>query len=199
MPGFAPKTRHESQSPCSRRNFHAGTPTDVNPSVLIPRHESRRGSGTYPHHMDSVFTEKERQYLAAHQLGRLATIGSDAGPDVVPVGYRLNTDGTIDIGGPRLGTSRKFRNVEAHPRAAFVVDDTVPEDSGPFRAGVGRGIEVRGQAEALVGVEPPELGGDMFSDEVVRIHPDQIVSWHIDLNRPGLAVLKGNEERYRAP
>jgi pyridoxamine 5'-phosphate oxidase family protein len=63
--------------------------------------------------------------------------------------------------------------------------------------GSGGGIEVRGQAEALVGVEPPELGGDMFSDEVVRIHPDQVVSWHIDPARPSLSVLKGNEARYR--
>jgi pyridoxamine 5'-phosphate oxidase family protein len=151
----------------------------------------------YPRRVDSTFTEKEREYLAAHQLGRLATIGPDDGPDVVPVGYRFNPDGTIDIGGPRLSTSRKFHNVEARPRAAFVVDDTVPEGSGPFRAGVGRGIEVRGRAEALVGVEPPELGGDMFSNEVVRIHPDQIVSWHIDPAGPNLSVLKGHETRYR--
>jgi pyridoxamine 5'-phosphate oxidase family protein len=75
-----------------------------------------------------------------------------------------------------LSTSRKFHNVEARPRAAFVVDDTVREESGPFRAGIGRGIEVRGRAEALVGVEPTGLGGDIFSDEVIRIYPDQIVS-----------------------
>jgi len=145
-----------------------------------------------------MFTEKEREYLATHELGRLATIGSDDGPDVVPVGYRFNADGTIDIGGPRLRSSRKFRNVKARPRAAFVVDDTVPDDSAPFRAGVGRGIEVRGPTEALSGVEPPELGGDMFSDEVVRIHPDQVISWHIDPSRPSLAVLRGNEARYRS-
>jgi pyridoxamine 5'-phosphate oxidase family protein len=148
--------------------------------------------------MDSIFSEEERDYLAAHQLGRLATIGPDDGPDVVPVGYRFNTtDGTIDIGGPRLSTSRKFHNVDARPRAAFVVDDTVPEQAGPFRAGVGRGIEVRGRAEALTGVEPPALGGDLFSHEVVRIHPEQVVSWHIDPARADLSVLKGNEARYR--
>jgi pyridoxamine 5'-phosphate oxidase family protein len=145
----------------------------------------------------SIFTEKEREYLSAHQLGRLATIGPDDGPDVVPVGYRFNPDGTIDIGGPRLSTSRKFHNVEARPRAAFVVDDTVPEEPAPFRAGVGRGIEVRGKAETLVDVEPPGLGGGIFSHEVIRIHPDQVVSWHIDPSRPDLSVLKGNAERYR--
>ena len=160
--------------------------------------ENRRAAGTLAA-VDSIFTEKERDYLGAHQLGRLATIGPDDGPDVVPVGYQFNSDGTIDIGGPRLSASRKFHNVEARPRAAFVVDDTVPEESGPFRSGVGRGIEVRGRAEALVGVEPPTLGGDMFSNEVIRIHPDQIVSWHIDPARPNLSVLKGSEARYRTP
>jgi hypothetical protein len=88
-------------------------------------------------------------------------------------------------------------NAPARGAAAFVVDDTVPEDSGPFRAGVGRGIEVRGSAEALVGVAPPARGGDLFSHEVVRIHPDQIISWHIDPARADLSVLKGNETRHR--
>ncbi|HEY7487206.1 MAG TPA: PPOX class F420-dependent oxidoreductase [Streptosporangiaceae bacterium] len=147
--------------------------------------------------MDSMLTGRERGYLATHRRGCLATIGPDGGPDVVPVAYRLNGDGTIDIGGPRLSTSRKFRNVAARPRVAFVVDDTVPDGPGPFRPGVGRGLELRGRAEALRGVEPPGLGGGMFSDEVIRIHPEQIVSWHIDPDRPALSVLKGNEDRYR--
>jgi hypothetical protein len=55
-----------------------------------------------------------------------------------------------------------------------------------------------GRPEALRGVEPPELGGDTFSNEVVRIYPDQIVSWHIDPSRPDLSVLKGTEARYRS-
>jgi pyridoxamine 5'-phosphate oxidase family protein len=147
--------------------------------------------------MDSTLTSRERDYLAGHRLGRLATVGPDGGPDVVPVSYRLNADGTIDIGGPRLSSSRKFRNVAARPRVAFVVDDTVPDEPGPFRAGVGRGLELRGRAEALRGVTPPELGAGMFSDEMIRIHPDQIVSWHIDGDRPDLSILKGNESRYR--
>jgi pyridoxamine 5'-phosphate oxidase family protein len=63
---------------------------------------------------------------------------------------------------------------------------------------VGRGLELRGRAEALRGAEPPGLGAGLFSDEVIRIHPHQCVSWHIDRDRPPLAVLKGNEARYRA-
>jgi pyridoxamine 5'-phosphate oxidase family protein len=147
--------------------------------------------------MNTVLTAAEREYLAACHRGCLATIGPDGGPDVVPVSYRLNANGTIEIGGPRMGESRKFRNVAARPRVAFVVDDTVPDGPGPFRPGVGRGLELRGTAEALRGVQPPDFGAGLFSDEVIRIHPEQCVSWHIDPTRPSLQVLKGYEAVYR--
>jgi pyridoxamine 5'-phosphate oxidase family protein len=147
--------------------------------------------------MDTMLTEKERDYLSSHRLGRLATIGPDGGPDVVPVGYRFNGDGTIDVGGPRLGASRKFRNVLARARVAFVVDDSTPDEPGPFRPGVGRGIELRGQAEAVRGAEPPAVGSGLFSDEVIRIHPEEIVSWHVDPDRPMLSILRGREASYR--
>ena len=147
--------------------------------------------------MDLVLSAAELAYLAAGQRGHLATIGPDGTPDVVPVGYRLNADGTIDIGGPRMGESRKFRNVVARPQAAFVVDDTVPEGDGTFRPGVGRGLELRGLAEARYGAEPPGFGAGFFSAEVIRIFPDHCVSWHIDPGRPALAVLRGHEAMYR--
>lgn len=148
--------------------------------------------------MHRGLTEKERGYLLDQRLGRLATLGPDGGPDVVPVGYQFNADGTIDVGGPRLGASRKFRNVTARGQVALVVDDTVPEGPGPFRPGVGRGVEVRGRAEALHGVRPPAFGAGHFTDEVIRLQPDWVLSWHIDPDRPSLSVLKGNESRYRS-
>ena len=151
----------------------------------------------YVETMHRTLTDRERGYLVDHRLGRLATIGPDGGPDVVPVGYQFNVDGTIDIGGPRLGSSRKFRNVIARPLVALVVDDTVPEGSGPFRTGVGRGVEVRGRAEGLRGVPPPEFGAGHFTDEVIRLHPDWVMSWHVDPEGPSLSILKGTESRYR--
>ena len=127
--------------------------------------------GAYRPGMDTVLTAAERGYLASGRRGCLATIGPDGGPDVVPVSYRLNADGTIDIGGPR---------------------------TGPFRPGVGRGLELRGRAEALRGVQPPDFGAGLFSDEVIRIHPEQCVSWHVDPARPSLRVLSGHDAVYRA-
>jgi pyridoxamine 5'-phosphate oxidase family protein len=49
----------------------------------------------------SVFTEAELQYLAGgRQLGRIATVGADGTPHVVPVGWIYNAArDTIEVGG----------------------------------------------------------------------------------------------------
>ncbi len=50
----------------------------------------------------SAFNEAEIAYLKSQRLGRLATVGRDSQPHVMPVGYRYNAENdTIDIGGPR--------------------------------------------------------------------------------------------------
>jgi pyridoxamine 5'-phosphate oxidase family protein len=132
-----------------------------------------------------TLTDREREYLATQLTGRLATIGPDGTPQVVPVGYRYNGDGTIDVGGPDLSSSQKFRNVLANPRVAFVVDDHVPEDDPFFRPGIGRGLHLRGRGEALKGEEPPAIAPPgFFSQEVIRIHPERVLAWHIDPARP---------------
>ena len=123
----------------------------------------------------SVFTPGEIAYLRGQRLGRLATVGPDGQPHVVPVGFRYNPDqDTIDIGGlGGFAQRKKFRDVQRNPRAAFVVDDVPSVD--PW---VVRGIEVRGEAEVLV------TGGKdvmpIFDDEIIRIRPRRIVSWGID-------------------
>ena len=38
----------------------------------------------------SVFTEAERDYLSGARLGRLATVGPDGQPHVVPVTFAVN-------------------------------------------------------------------------------------------------------------
>ena len=52
----------------------------------------------------SVFTEAELQYLTGgRQLGRIATVGADGTPHVVPVGWIYNAArDTIDVGGREL-------------------------------------------------------------------------------------------------
>lgn len=124
-----------------------------------------------------TFTDTELAYLAEQPLGRLATIAPDGSPQNNPVAYWLDTaTGTIDIGGPNLARSRKFRNVEADPRVSLVVDDTAPHAVGPGGQ-QGRGIEVRGEVE-IRRDDGPLMDG--FSGDRLRLHPRRIVAWNVD-------------------
>jgi PPOX class F420-dependent enzyme/OxyR family protein len=121
----------------------------------------------------SVFTPEEIKYLNEQRLGRLATVGADGQPHVVPTSFRYNPqEDAIDIGGMgAFSKTKKYRDIRATGRAALVVDDVQP----PWQP---RGIEIRGQAETL------ETGGqeimERFNPEIIRIVPGRIVSWGID-------------------
>jgi pyridoxamine 5'-phosphate oxidase family protein len=130
--------------------------------------------------MAEILTEAEFSYLAEQPLGRLATVSPDGTPQVKPVGFRYDPDlGVIDIGGHNMAASTKFRNVAAGSQVALVVDDLVSRD--PWRV---RGLEIRGDAEALTDVSyRPGL-----PREVIRIHPRRILSWGIE---PGQAGMTG--------
>ncbi|WP_158888775.1 PPOX class F420-dependent oxidoreductase [Amycolatopsis anabasis] len=124
-----------------------------------------------------IFTDRERDYLAGQGLGRLATIGPDGTPHVRPVGFRLNEDDTIDIGGPNLRSSQKYRNVRTDPKVSFIADDLTPDEPGAIRPGWGRGVEIRGLAELLETDRPLAPG---FSDEVIRVHARRVLSLNLD-------------------
>jgi hypothetical protein len=48
----------------------------------------------------SVFTDAELDYLGGQRLGRIATVGADGQPHVVPTSFRYNPDyDAIDVGG----------------------------------------------------------------------------------------------------
>jgi pyridoxamine 5'-phosphate oxidase family protein len=117
-----------------------------------------------------TFTDGEIEYLGTQRLGRLATVDAGGRPQNNPVGFVVNTDtGTIDIGGWNLAASRKFANARAHPAVAFVVDDIAS-----FEPWVVRGVEIRGEAEAVTGQPRPE---EWMSGELIRIHPRRILTW----------------------
>jgi pyridoxamine 5'-phosphate oxidase family protein len=142
-----------------------------------------------------IFTEAEQTYLAEHRLGRLATIGPDGAPQVHPVAFWLNAGtGTIDIGGPAVTRSQKFRNVQADPRVSLVVDDQA-ETPNPIGQ-TGRGIEIRGQVE-IVTLDPPLIAA--FSNETLRVRPRRIIAWNIGAFGPAspgrLSHLQGYNSR----
>ncbi|MFE3325345.1 PPOX class F420-dependent oxidoreductase [Streptomyces sp. NPDC059176] len=120
----------------------------------------------------TTFSEAERAYLGTQRLGRLATVDPGGQPQANPVGFFPQDDGTILIGGLAMGATKKWRNLQANPKVALVVDDVV--SVRPWRV---RGVDVRGEAELLTG---PHGLGPQFSDEVIRIHPKKIISWGLE-------------------
>jgi pyridoxamine 5'-phosphate oxidase family protein len=121
----------------------------------------------------SAFTDNELLYMAEadrSRLARVATVGKDGTPHVVPVGWSYNAEyDAIEISGFELERTKKFRDVKRTGRAAVVIDDLASVD--PWRP---RGIEVRGRAEAVGGARP-----------VIRLHPERIISWGIESDAVG--------------
>jgi pyridoxamine 5'-phosphate oxidase family protein len=111
----------------------------------------------------SVFREVELAYMiGGRQLARIATVGADGTPHVVPVAWIYNAArDTIDVGGHELELTKKFRDVARTGRVAIVIDDLASTD--PWHP---RGIEIRGRGEAIALPTP-----------LIRIHPERIVSW----------------------
>jgi pyridoxamine 5'-phosphate oxidase family protein len=109
------------------------------------------------------FTQVELDYLASQKLGRLATEQPGGTLQVSPVGFTHNAElGTIDIGGFNMATSRKYRNVVANGKVAFVVDDIASVQ--PWRV---RCLEIRGTAE---GIDGPD-------GALIRVRPRRIISF----------------------
>jgi pyridoxamine 5'-phosphate oxidase family protein len=123
--------------------------------------------------MAQSFTPAQLEYLRTQRLGRLATVSPDGIVQNNPVAFRVRSDATIDIGGFRMASTKKFRNVAAgSDRVAFVVDDVVSVDPWQVRC-----LEIRGTAAALSDAEPPLPG---MTTDVLRIYPERIIAYGID-------------------
>ncbi len=120
----------------------------------------------------SVFTDNELEYLAQQRLGRIATVGPQGQPHVVPTSFRYNAEhDAINVGGLRMSQTKKLRDVLRTGRASIVIDDVLP----PWQP---RMIEIRGTAAVV-----PEGGkalNERFEDTIVRIQPTRIISFGID-------------------
>jgi len=128
----------------------------------------------------SAFTDAEIEFLNSQRLGRLATVGADDMPHVVPVAvfYDPDADALIiganaDFGETVMTKSKKFRDAQRHPKAAVVIDTPGPQV-----------LEVRGHAEThLDGGEDVSRRLDTpfrFGPAWIRIRPHRIVTMGID-------------------
>ena len=120
----------------------------------------------------SAFTDSELEYLAGQRLGRIATVGPDGQPHVVPTSFRYNAEfDAIDVGGMRMSQTKKLRDVQRTGRASIVIDDVLP----PWQP---RMIEVRGSAEVVS--SGGKAFGEQFEDTIVRIRPARIIAFGIE-------------------
>jgi pyridoxamine 5'-phosphate oxidase family protein len=117
------------------------------------------------------FTTQELEYLRSQPLARLATVGADGQPDVVPVAFEF--DGAVFwVGGAgsSVAETRKFRNVAAgNHQVAMVIDDLVSIE--PF---IARCLRVYGIAE-----QPVERTGLVGPGLYSRITPTVSWSWNL--------------------
>jgi pyridoxamine 5'-phosphate oxidase family protein len=115
----------------------------------------------------TAFSEIETQFLTSpdRRLGRVATIGRDGTPHVVPSGWAFNaTLACVDVTGREVQATKKFRDVSRHGTAAIVIDGIDERDGWHPWA-----IEISGSAEAVTG--PPAL---------IRIRPERVRSWGLE-------------------
>jgi pyridoxamine 5'-phosphate oxidase family protein len=135
----------------------------------------------------SVFTEKELAKLTGATLARIATIGADGQPHVVPLTYALNQDeDAIDVGGYGFASSKKWRDAVRDPKVTFLLDE-----SG---GGEGYGIELRCTAEVH------ETGGETinprfpgFDPQFLRLRPHRIVSWGVEVPSSESTAARGRD------
>ena len=129
----------------------------------------------------STFTESEIEYLNSQPLGRIATVGADGRPHVMPVGvfYDPQFEAIVIGGAGDMAASKKFRDARRRHEVAVVVDDLASIE--PW---LPRGIEIRGHAETHTagGAEVGErLGASFpFQPAWIRIRPRRVLSWGIE-------------------
>jgi pyridoxamine 5'-phosphate oxidase family protein len=122
----------------------------------------------------SAFTPAETDYLQGQSMGRLATIGPDGRPHIVPLTYTFNPDeDTIDLGGIDFANGKKWRDANGNPNITFLVDDFSPTEA--------HAVEIRGDAEIH------EQGGSAinprfpnFVEQFIRLRPRRVVSWGLN-------------------
>src|SRR5688572_17657093 len=137
------------------------------------------------------FTQEEIEYLRSQGVGRIATVGPDGQPDVVPVAVEF--DGTyLWVGGvgEAVLRTRKVRNVAAgHDQVAVVVDDQVSFD--PF---IVRSIRVYGRATG-----PIERVGMVGPGHFLRITPTVSWSWNMAGEPVGAAWYEARKTVHQPP
>jgi pyridoxamine 5'-phosphate oxidase family protein len=130
--------------------------------------------------VESIFTQKEIEYLKSQRLARIATAPASteqegsAQPDVVPVGFDFDGE-YLYVGGMNLLKSAKFRNISKNSKVAIVVDDLKSID--PWNP---RGIRIYGTADIVKRQGGYMENTDHPNPKYIRVNPKKKWSWGIE-------------------
>jgi pyridoxamine 5'-phosphate oxidase family protein len=137
-----------------------------------------------------AFTDDEIAYIRSQPLLRVATVGPDGQPDVVPVGFEF--DGShFYIGGFDPTRTRRTRNIEAgNDKVALVIDDLASVQ--PWSP---RYVRVYGTVEL---VDRPGRSG---TARIMKVTPT--ISWSMNLSGEwspsGGAPVQPRRTEHQAP
>src|SRR5207302_7946605 len=80
----------------------------------LNRSSAHRSEGS--RHKKPAFTQRQLEYLRSQRLAHLATDDAKGAPHVVPLRFRVATDGAaIEFGGRGFGCTKKYRAMKANP------------------------------------------------------------------------------------
>jgi PPOX class probable F420-dependent enzyme len=128
-----------------------------------------------------------RSFIDSVPVGRLATVGSNGAPHVVPICYALDAAvlyTPIDEKPKREGRLRRLHNIEANPRVQVLID-RYDDDWSLLRY-----VQLRGQSELLeAGSEHARAIGllraryeqyrsmDLEHRPVIAVRIERVVEW----------------------
>jgi pyridoxamine 5'-phosphate oxidase family protein len=135
----------------------------------------------------SVFTDNELAKLKGAGLARVATVGPDGQPHVVPLTYAVNeAEDAVDVGGFGFGSSKKWRDATKNQKVTFLLDESA--------GGEAYGIELRCTAELHEtggeGINPRFPG---FDPQFLRLRPHRIVTWGVEVSSTESTAAVGRD------
>jgi pyridoxamine 5'-phosphate oxidase family protein len=129
---------------------------------------------------NSIFSQKEIEYLNSQRLARIATAAvstheeRSVQPVVVPVGFDFDGD-YFYVGGMNILKSIKYKNILKNDRVAIVIDDL--KTVNPWDP---RGIKIYGTADVTTRQNGYMENTDHPNPQYIRISPKRKWSWGIE-------------------
>lgn len=124
-----------------------------------------------------MFTDAEIEYLRSQRLGRLATVGADGQPHLIPITFLYNEDeDAIDLGGVDFGAGKKWRD-GGQPEGDVPGRRHPPRAAAAGRRGDRDPRDGRAAQHGWSAINPRFPN---FAEPFVRLRPTRVVAWGLD-------------------